>query len=361
MSQRSPLRIAHICSASHMAYGASISCVTLAEQQRLDGHDIVFVVDPERRFREDVQSRGFRIHDVPIRGKFDLRAIRLIADYLMLAGIDLMHTHLSEGTLIGARAARRAKVPVVSTVHGLNLRWSYAFSDRLITVSEAARKHLLRQGVAEHKVVAVHNALPWGWKPSPLSRERARRDLGLDPAEFLIVNVGRPSRQKGVDVAIRAFAVLAKDCPTARLLLVGDSKEKMRMEILAARLKVLPQVRFVGFREDVPTWLRAADVFFFPSRSEAMGIALLEAMASELPIVASNVGGIPEVVTADVGSTHPLNDTEGMARSLRTLLTDNAMRNRMGRAGPTRVSTEFSHERQASRVDAIYRELLSRP
>ena len=329
--------------------------MTLAKAQRAAGNRVEFVTFRGREFGEHVRQNQFQNHEVDVRAKVDPLGILRIRRILLDGKFDLVHTHLSTSSVNGTLAGRLAQVPALSTVHGMSGKLSFVAANHLIAVSEQVKSHLVAQGVRADRVSVVYN----GYSPAAPSAE-ARSILGI-PADAIVVGtVARVTAAKGVDDAIRAIALLRQSIPNLRYLLVGegDALPKIRQQV--AELDLKDVVIFAGYQSNVRPFLAAMDVFLFASHKEAMGIALVEAMAEGLPIVSSNVDGIPEVVTPDVGRLCNVRDHLGMANAVTEILADAPLRKAMSKAALTRAETVFSPSAMERSTDWVYRTVLGR-
>ena len=311
-------------------------------------------------FSGEMRERGFEIFEFDVTKKLDGKVIAGLQRLMTDEKVDILHTHLSDATVNGSIAGWLSKVPTVATVHGMNLRWSYSLANHLITVSERAKQHLVRQLIPARKITAVYNSLPASRQPSSMTSTEAKERLGVSRDTLVLGTVSRASYLKGIDTAIQAFALLKAEFPDAIFLMVGDGKNEAELKLLAKRLGVEDDFRFLGFRTDIPELLRAMDLFVFPSTMEAMGIALLEAMASGIPIVASNVGGIPEVVSSEVGLLVNARDPKPLAQACKKILSDAALARAMSNTGPRYIQERFSLESMVSGVEAVYEKMLQK-
>ena len=352
----SPLRILQICSAREVIYGAALSLRTLALAQRTAGHHVEFLGFQGKPFVGQMRELGFPVAEVKVRSKVDPFAITRMARIIRERRIDVVHTHLSTSSVNGTLAARLAKVPSVATVHGMSSKMSFLTATRLIAVSDQVKSHLMQQGVPANRIDVVYNGLDTD--DVQTSTDEVRTRLGLLDVGPILGTVSRVTPLKGIDTAIRTIAHLRPEFPHLRYLIVGDGDAQESCQTLAAELGVAENVIFYGYQKDVFSYLSAMDLFLFPSRKEAMGIALVEAMAAGLPTVATRVGGIPEVITPSVGLLRANDDDEGLAEACRTLLHDLPTRLEMGVQARYRASTVFGVDAMVNATDAVYRRAM---
>jgi glycosyltransferase involved in cell wall biosynthesis len=267
-------------------------------------------------------------------------------------GADLVHTHLVHADVYGALGARR----LVSTKHNDDpfragpfrfmeraLTWR---AGRVVAITDALARFLVeRVGLPRNKVTTIHyglDDLPQAWGKNPAD------PVGEDVP--LLLAVCRLEQQKGVDVAVRALARLREVEPAAELVVLGDGPERERLDCLARELDV--PVHLHGRVPDVAQWLRRSDVLVHPARWEGFGLALLEAMLAQLPVVATNVSSIPEIVAhGETGLLVPPDDPNALADAVARVLADPGT---FGAAGRERARAEFSVARMADATLAVY-------
>lgn len=312
----------------------------------------------------------------PIRAGADLRAMNGIHRFLKNRRFDIVHTHTSKAGILGRIAARRARVPaLVHTPHGhvfygyfgplrsrlyLGLeRWAARFTDRIVTLTERGRQEHLALGVGRPgQHVVIPSGLPIeNFFPDPERRRRARERLAIAPGTPVIGTVGRLTAIKEQKTLLEAACRLRHRHPGLVALLVGDGELRDDLEERAGRLGLGETVRFLGWRTDVPELLNALDAFVLCSRNEGMGRALVEAMASGLPAVATGVGGIPDLVRdGENGLLIPAGDPDALAEAVGRLLASPEARRAIGQKA-RESSAEYSVEEMNRRLEKLYREL----
>lgn len=314
---------------------------------------------------------GLKNHEIKL---WNAKVRHRLAEIIDNEQIHVINCHLNRTIAVGVAAARRARQrpAVVATLHGLggvkSLRrklgnWLlYRHLCKVIGVSEAVRDDILKNnwGLTSDKVVTIHN----GIDPAPFlagfSREEAREALlpcGGDGCWF--GSMGRLSEVKNQRTLLRAFARVAAAEPGARLLLAGRGELEGELKSLRESLGLTEQVVFLGFRRDVPQVLRALDVFVLPSLREGFGLALVEAMCSGLPVLASRVGGIPELFgDTEMGTLVDPKDEAGLAEAMIALArVPGEERERLGSNGRARALTHFTAEEMTRKYAAIYAEV----
>jgi len=288
--------------------------------------------------------------------------------------VDVIHAHYAiphaTAALLARQMMRAGKRPaVVTTLHGTDVtlvgldpaylratQWSIESSDVVTAVSHyLAAKTTSEMAVRHGDIAVVHNGVDiTRFKPQAYSA--AVRDRYAAREERLLVHVSNFRGVKRTDDVVRIFARVAEALP-ARLVMVGDGPERPRAVALASELGVGGKVSFIGTLPHLEALLASADLFLLPSAQESFGLSALEAMASGVPVVATTIGGLPEVVEDGVsGFLHPLGDVEGMAASALLLLGDDARLERSRRAARERAVTMFDE----SLVFPAYLELYER-
>lgn len=238
-------------------------------------------------------------------------------------------------------------------------RLSLRNADRVVTLCEPFERDLRKRGVAADRVTSISNAIAPKVRPQASELSALRKSLAVDEADVLIICVGRLSKEKGQADLIRAFKLLLQECPSLRckLLFVGEGGE--RSALISQIAGLADRILFVGHQSDPWPYFCASDLFVLPSHTEGSPLVLFEAMAAGLPIVATAVGGIPEVV--ENGSTAmliPPGDPQRLVCVLRELVGNREQAAALGAAAQDSVR-RFSPESYAARLSDMYRNLLS--
>jgi glycosyltransferase involved in cell wall biosynthesis len=293
---------------------------------------------------------------------------------------DIVHTHTAKAGLLGRLAARWCGVPVlVHTYHGHVLhgyfgptgtrlflaieRWLAHRTNRLLAVSERVRQELLALGVGRPDRFDV---LPLGlnldgFLGAEAWRGELRRELGFTEREILVGIVARLVPIKAHEIFLRAAAALARRVPASRFIVVGDGERRADLEALARRLELGDRVRFVGWRGDLQRVYGDLDVVVLTSRNEGSPVSLIEAMAAARPVVATRVGGVPDLVEdGRHGLLVAADDVEALARAIEDVVTSPDAGRSMGQAGRTRVYPAFTAPRLIADLDRLYTDLLAR-
>ena len=336
--------------------GAEVFTVNLCRMLPELGADVSLFCPAGRPFVGYAKDAGVKCVSWRTFGKLDPITVFKLCRLIKNSNAQVIHTHLSTASLLGALAARIAGVPSVAHVHGLNTATCFKYSTRVIAVSEAVKEHLCAQGLAEEKVCVVHNGVDTGrFVPKPL--DEAKRDAGYDADSPVIGVFGRLSSEKGQRIALESMFVVLKDYPDARMLVVGDGKDRQDLETSAEALGIGDSVEFVGFVKDPRPLMSACDVVVVPSTREGFGLAAVEAMALERPVVASMTGGLKEIVVpGETGFVFAVGASLALAQNVIDLLGDRELADGMGKAGRRRVEECFSLKTQMQRVMDVLRE-----
>lgn len=318
--------------------------------------------DGAARFVSELEARGVPVETLRMRFDADpLTGARLLAA-IRRARPAILHTHLVHADLLALPAGVAARVPVrVSTKHGFNdfrLRRGFALADRAsarlahvhVAISRGLAAHLAAvEGFDEDAFEIVHYGIASGPEAPP------------PPREPRLVCVGRLIPVKGHDTLLRALAAARSELPGLTLDVAGAGPLDAELRSLARRLAVAEAVRFLGHVTPVAPALEAALALVVPSRGEGFGMVALEAMERSRAVVASAVGGLPElVVEGETGVLVPPGDVVALRDALLEVASDPDRAAALGAAGRARALAAFPEERPAERLDAIYREALAR-
>jgi glycosyltransferase involved in cell wall biosynthesis len=300
----------------------------------------------------------------PLHPLQDARAVFEIANLMRRLKPDLVHIHSSKAGIVGRLGAQLVGIPSVFTAHGWvfadGVSWKHklvgvpselAFgrlADHIITVSEADHRLTLRYRITDPKrVTVVHN----GIEDTPHRIRSSPRG-----GEVRLAMVARFAPPKDHEVLLRAVKDLRGPW---RLLLIGDGPLRAQAERQAADLGIADRVEFLGSRPDVPQLLAGSDVFVLASNKEGLPISILEGMRAGLPVVATDVGGIPETVRdGHNGFLVPRGDPEALQSALQRLITDGALRERFGQASRKRYEVDFTAQRMFDQTRAVYESVL---
>ena len=345
--------------------------IDLASAQAAAGHDCQVVCLFEAgTLAPELTARGVRVIACDKRDGADARALWRLRRALAAQRTEILHSHNDTPHYYATVAALGLDLRrVVNTRHGMGasspanrrerlFRHSMRLADVSVAVSEAAGHRLANAGlVAAHKI----RVLPNGIHPRPFSpreprlRQQLATSLGLPPETQLVGFVGRLNWAKDLPTMVAAFAQVRAQRDDVALVLAGEGEERPEIEAAIAGAGIGDRVFLLGDRSDVPALLPAFSIFAMSSISEGYSIALLEACASALPIVATRIGGNGEIVTDGVnGLVVPPSDPDALAAALIHLLGDPDVADRMGRAGRAWLLENATFDVMASRYLDLY-------
>jgi glycosyltransferase involved in cell wall biosynthesis len=323
-------------------------------------------------FVRELEARGVDTSTVPAGPNFNPRLVTSLRREIRGWEPDVVHTHLVHADLHGQLAARLARRPCLSTVHGriFASAWPHraavsglaALTPLTIAISHHLRHDLEESGQRRPgSVRVVHYGIDaTGWRATEVERAALRREYGLAPEDTAVAICSRLIPGKGHQVLLEATSRALERAPTLRVLIAGDGPLRGGLERCAGELPD-GTVRFLGFVDEIPRLMKACDVLVFPTSpelDEGFGLAALEAMAAERPVVATRVGALPEVV--EDGRTGILvdpRDAAALADALVQLATQPALRTELGRRGAERAAAEFGIARMVRRTLDVYREV----
>ncbi len=355
-------------------YGAENMILTLASALApLDVRCVVGVFEDSRsvhrELAENAVRMGIQTAAVPCAGRWDRSAVERIAVLLRRLAPDVLHTHGYKADIYGYLAARRCRVPLVATCHNwADPSWRmsvYAMIDRIIlrrfngvaAVSTPVMETLRRAGVNGASCIpngvdvdrfGGAGSASLGWP----GKDRFLRTVGF---------VGRLVPEKGGDILIRAARLVISAHPRTAFAFVGEGPARAAWESLARQLGIAEHVRFTGSIPDMPRVYREFDILALPSRLEATPLCLLEAMAAGIPVVATRVGGVPDVVLAGVTAAlvEP-GDAGALSEALLSLIGDRARAETMARQARARVVERFSARTMSEKYRDLYCAVASR-
>lgn len=321
---------------------------------------------------EQVAAMGIPLVELHLlnKGGMDRRVVPALVDLIRRERIDLVHSHLYHANFYGRLAAKKAGVAAVASIHNTYtkhklhrqfINWYLGrHTAAIIAGSEEIKRDVVRYDhVPESLVEVIPNSVDLSRSHSALSREQARERLDIPDSAIVLGTVGRLEEQKGQRYLIEALALLRAQGVNALLLLVGEGREGAALKALTASLGLEQQVMFLGTRDDLGDLFRAMDLFVMPSLWEGLSLAMLSAMAAGLPVVATSVGGVPQVLGEDeYGFTISAGDAAALAARIAQCLADPSGMALMGKKAAQHVRDNYSDEAMVSKVQAVYDKIL---
>jgi glycosyltransferase involved in cell wall biosynthesis len=319
-----------------------------------------------------IQTAGVEIITMSAPTLFDRARLSRLIDFFHHERIDLVQTHLFYSNILGTYAAHKAGIPVIATLHSITQRKDWKDWIRQHIEDYCLRHYATRILAVGNMVAQVHegkhgrrildvipNGIP---QPQPIEgteRERLRKEITGNGSKTIIVTVGRFARAKGYEDMIKAFSLLKQKDIDPVLLMVGSGSMFNSIKEEISNQKLTQSVVLAGERHDVPQLLASSDVYASSSHREGLPLAVLEAMMAGLPVVATSVGDIPNVVTNETGVIVPPHQPELLAAALEDLVKHPEKRQAMGKAAQARAVNEYSVDAWMKKHLALYREVLA--
>lgn len=333
------------------------------------GHTVIIACQPDSSLFKKATERRILVEPVVIRGSFDLRAVWDICRIIRKHGINVVNTHSGKDSWVGGFAAKLAGVDLlIRTRHiaiplsNSPLNFIHRMADGIVTTGEHIREAMIaRNRIMPERIVSIPTGIALDRFTPEVDGGRVRGELGIDPNARVVTMVAIVRRLKRHDVLISAARLLKERFPDARYLVVGDGPGFDKIKGLATDGGVADRFIFTGHREDVPEILAASDLFVLTSEKEGVPQSVAQAMAMEKAVVASPIGGIPELVRdGETGLMAKPSDPASFAAALSTLLEDEPLRRRLGKAARNHVLKSFTDETMVTRTLDFYDCLLKR-
>ena len=365
----SSLTIVHVTAPAPVGGLESVVCALAGGQAALGHrpHVISIFNVGEGAFALGAGIPGVTTHVVQVPARRYWRERAAVTAIARASGAHVVHTHGYRPDVVDAGAARTLRVPSVTTVHGFTggaglkgrlfeqlQERAFRRFDAVVAVSQPLVERLERAGVAAQRVHCIRNA--WAPLHGLLDRATARIRLGL-PAEGVVVGwLGRLSPEKGADIFLEALGVLAAGAPFAAF--VGDGPAAASLRSRAAALGLEDRVRWCSRVDGAAALLPAFDAFVLSSRTEGTPIVLFEAMAAGVPVIATRVGGVPDVVSPVEALVVEPDNPAALAQALRATLADRGGAAARAAAARTRLEREFAVGPWLERYEALYRDVI---
>ncbi|HJU44104.1 MAG TPA: glycosyltransferase [Vicinamibacterales bacterium] len=368
------IRVCHVMTADLWA-GAEVQLATalsyLAARPDVAVNAVLF---NDGRLANELRRLGIDVTVIDERRHNAIQIVRLLTRVITDHRVDFVHTHRYKDTILGIIAARLAGVPhVVRTMHGLpepmsgwsRLKYGMyetldramlrCFADRVIAVSHRVAATLIAAAFRPSLVTTVHNGIDVQTVHATRSRDEMRRELGLTASTVVFGTAGRLTAVKGHDTFLHAARLILDREPGATFIIAGGGPLEDELMALASALGIAPACRFLGARHDIHDVMAAMDVFVLPSLNEGLPMAILEAMAMSRPVVASDVGGLREVIRhGHTGLLVPPANAPALAAAALELARDGELAGRMAAQAKRVVEERFNRERNGAAVVDLY-------
>jgi L-malate glycosyltransferase len=321
--------------------------------------------------RDELESQGCAVSSSPVLHRINLLVIPWLVRSFIQDHIHLAHLHLPRAGFYGRLAASMTWLPVLYTEHNLCEIYNplsrflnqstYFLNSHVVAVSDAVLTSVRRHSrYSPIKLTRVYNGISLGNGMIPTNRFSARKNLNMPNDALIVGTIANLHPRKGLRFLLHAVSLLLEEFPDLHCVIIGrDDGEGDTLCRIAHQLYIEHHVHILGYRKNARQLLSAFDVFALPSLYEGLPVALIEAMAAGLPIVATRVGGNPELIIH--GQTGLLVEPENVANlavSIRSLLIDPGQRAQMGEAAQIRMKTEFTVESMAKRYAELYQALV---
>jgi glycosyltransferase involved in cell wall biosynthesis len=352
-----------------------VSIVTFHRRpaSRGNGQEVHTKEDAPNLFVATARAAGIDVDVITERFRFDPVTISQLRRIVAARAPDIIQSHMVKSHFLVKLAGLGRRYPWVAYHHGYTTtdlkmraynqlnRWSLPSATKVITVCDAFSKQLALEGVSPERIVVCHNSVEPPRAVTLEERWALRRRLGINDDERVILAVGRLSAEKGHKDLVSAFALLCASNTNSKfkLVIVGEGPEQKRLENSASEKGLTSRVLFIGQVSDVAPFYAIAEVLALASHSEGSPNVLLEAMASDVPVVATSVGGVPEIAVDDDNALLvPARNPRDLAAALERVLTNSELARKLSLNAKANVAAHFSPEQHAQSLIMIHQQLL---
>lgn len=354
--------------------GSRSHIVELCKGLAQAGHTTEIICFMEDAVAASAREENIPLVVIPMKNIFDLRAVEKLKDYIRERQPDLVHTHGVRANFIGRLGGKAAGVPVVTTVHSsiyqdystplkkllyhriekLTRKYTYRF----IAVAGSLKKELEGDGISGEKIDVVYNGISPDFVKE-IQGPSLKEELGVPEETPVIITIGRMEPVKNQEMFLKVCAFLKERGRAFHGVIVGDGPLSGSLKSSAATLGLEGRVSFLGFRKDIFRLLSGSDIFLLTSRMEGLPITLLEAMAAGIPVLVTNVGGMPEVMRlAKNGWTFEEGNVKECGEKVTVLLENPGLRRQMASLGQAALGKYFSHQAFMANTVAVYERVL---
>lgn len=328
---------------------------------------------PAGQFIEEALRRKLNLRLLRQRMPLDPALITQALSVIREHDINVIQTHGYKSNAIGFVLRMLCRCPWIGFAHGYidDNRRNRIYNrvdrlvlrkaDRVVAVSGSMKALLARHGVPEGKISVVHNAIDPKAAVPGASRDEVLRRHGLAPDDLVVGVIGRLNPEKGQMIFLRAMEKAARAAPGVKALIIGDGQDRPALENFCRETGLAGRVLFLGYQDKVADYYQILDLLVLPSLSEGLPNTILEAMSFGIPVLASEVGGVPEVIENGNGVMVPPGDAEALAAGMIKLLGDRALRQAIGSKGRQSLVPRFAAAGRAQRIAGLYEELLAGP
>ncbi len=359
------MKVLHIETGRRLAGGPQ-QVVTLMKGLEAKGVDSTLLCPDDSAVAELARAAQLKVKRVPYKGEHDFSLIKAIKETAKDRHFDLMHAHSRRGAdNYTAIVARRTKIPAILTRRVINVENNFIAGPKfrsfkkVVAVSEAVERSLKRQRVDSNLRTTIHDGIILQDYTEQYSREHLLEEFSLPENAFIMGNVGRFTENKGQLSLLEAFALFNKNYPQCHLILFGEGEMLDELIDFVKKHELTEQVHFAGFRKDMPKWYGALQVVVHTAMLEALSVALLEAGASGVPLIAYNNGGISEVIRhMHNGLLVQPGQIDQLADAVQRLLESRTLTKRLADNSKKTCAQNFSAERMVNQYHQLYSEIL---
>jgi glycosyltransferase involved in cell wall biosynthesis len=355
---RTPRRVLQVITPSRMS-GAETQLVRMTARLEVRGHTVATLIKSGSPAIREMRRMGLEPIVRRISGKFNPASLAVMAHVVRQQRADIVQSTLSTASWWSGWLERSGGPPSIGHVQGFTSACWHRHQSHLIAASQAVKQDLVNQGIPPEKFTVLHNAI----SPDDFFATRdpllVRAELGAEADTPVIGTFAHLSPKKGHRELLDAIPTVLRQLPKAQFWIVGEGPLWKDLQLIAERVGITSNIRFLGFRRDVANLMNAVDVMALPSRREPCALAYAEAALSRKPSIGCMAGGAPEsIADGETGLLVPVGDSAALADSLLTLLTNRDYALRMGRAGYARAVGIFGWERFIHTLERIYDRVL---
>ncbi|SFP89985.1 glycosyltransferase [Hydrogenimonas thermophila] len=344
---------------SHTLGGAEKHLITLMDGVSKYGITPIYAGQTNSWLHKEVQKRGYRFYNVPMHGFYDIVSMTKLAMIAKKERVHLIHGHLTRGAFYAGITSKLSRIPSIATAHSTNAGKHFGHVKHIIAVSEAVKKFLIQKGYSYTNITKIYNGIEDQYENSFTKRAENRELFEIKDDEIALCVIGRFLKDKGQDIAINAL----KQCKSKnlKLFLIGYDQTEWGKNIhkIVNELNLSSKVIFTGQKDDIPALLSAMDIYLMPSRREAFPLALLEACSMQKAIIASNVGGIPEIIENDNnGYLFECENINELAKAIDILANDKYKRKKFGDLAREKFIENFTSEQMIKNTINLYQKII---
>lgn len=328
---------------------------------------IISLSDTKSSFESELNLLDIELIQFPGKSLFDRQRFRKLRQYLKTHPCDLLHCHLTTANILGGILGKLHGIPVIATLHNVAFKspgekeirvWLETFVLRYMVQKIVAIGHTVAKAqqprFGNKPLEIIPNAVPLLEPKLQQGKKQAQLDLIGFSTDKLLISVGRLEPQKAFADLINAFADVLKAHPDARLIIVGDGQQREALESQINQIGLEDEIKLLGLRNDVPQLLAISDLFVLSSHWEGLPVAILEAMSVGLPVVATEVGDIPNIVSKETGDIVPAKQPDQLAKTIHQMLNDQQQLEELGCAARKVIENQYSVEAWGKRIFNLY-------